>query len=125
MKHNIYLAGAAVLLLSGCAMKTKILDTTAISMTRTNLKAGEKLQETGPVTGNFCMDSFNQKGSIGLLDESVKSAQTQYNVDYILNASFWQEGSCISVEGTGAKVVTGSVAGQPAASPGKRKGTTR
>jgi hypothetical protein len=92
-------------LLAGCAMRQKVLDATAISMTHTQLSEGEKLQETGPVTGKFCTDMGNDKGSIGLIDESVKVAQKTHNVDYILNASFWNEGSCMSVEGTGAKVV--------------------
>ncbi|MGE3681819.1 MAG: hypothetical protein AB7G93_08845 [Bdellovibrionales bacterium] len=103
-------------------MKTKILDTPAISMTHTNLKQGDKLQETGPVTGTFCPDTFGDKGSIGLLDESVKAAQTQHSVDYILNASFWREGNCISVEGTGAKIA--SLNNTPA-SPSSGTGKTR
>lgn len=96
---------ASLVLLGGCAMKTKVLDTAAISMTKTGLQPGESLQETGPVTGEFCADTFSQRGNFGFLDESVKKAQEQFNVDFILNAAFWQQGNCISVEGTGAKVV--------------------
>ncbi len=103
MKHFLFLAISCVLV-SACAMKTKILDTAAVSMTRGPLGQGEKLKETGAVTGRFCPNSFGDKGSIGLIDESVKSAQAENNVDYLLNASFWHEGSCISVEGTGARI---------------------
>lgn len=121
MKNAIQLASVvlALAILPGCVMKTKILDTAAISMTRTTLGEGEKLKETGPVTGQFCAKTFDDKGSIGLLDESVKSAQTQYGIDYITNATFWQEGQCITVEGTGAKVV--AAAAPPAAAPNKKK----
>lgn len=106
--RNLLFALTALLMLSGCAMRTKILDTQAISTTHFNLKDGEKLQEIGPVTGKFCPDTFGDKGSIGLVDESVKSAQQKYQVDWILNASFWRSASCIELEGTGAKVVAGN-----------------
>ena len=107
---NTYLLIAALALLAGCAMRTKILDAPAISMTQMNVPAGEKLQETGPVTGKFCPDSMNDKGTIGLLDESVKAAQAQSGVDWILNASFYMEGNCIDVEGTGAKLMASNAA---------------
>ena len=116
--HKLILAAMALIFVSGCAMKTKILDTAAISMTHGSLKEGERLKETGPVTGQFCAKTFDDKGNIGLLDESVKSAQTQAGVDYITNAVFWQEGSCITVEGTGAKVVS---SGAPAPAPTTKK----
>lgn len=122
MKY-LSLALISIIGLGGCAMKTKILDASAISMTHTSLKEGEKLQETGPVTGKFCADTFGDKGQIGLLDESVKAAQTQNKIDYIMNASFWNEGQCISVEGTGAKIV-GSAASTPAAMPNMTTPTT-
>ncbi len=113
--------------LGGCAMKTKILDASAVSMTHMHLKPGESLKETVPVTGKFCADTFGDKGSIGLIDESVKAAQQQFSVDYILNASFWNEGACISVEGTGAKVMASAGATEsapvPAAKPSSKKKT--
>jgi hypothetical protein len=106
MKTKHFLTLAPLIFLAGCAMKTKILDTPAISMTRLHLNEGEKLRETGPVNGKFCPDAFGDKGTIGMIDRSVKDAQDQNGIDYILNASFWTEGTCVSVEGTGAKVVS-------------------
>lgn len=101
------IAIGGLLLLSACAMKTKVMDVAAVSMTKSYMNPGESLKEMGPVTGKFCADQWNDKGSIGLFDESVKAAQTQSGVDYILNASFWREGNCVTVEGTGAKVAGG------------------
>lgn len=124
---NIRIAGvAALLLLSACAMKQKVMDVAAVSMTKNYIPEGGTLKETGPVTGKYCADQWNDKGSIGLFDESVKAAQAQSGVDYILNASFWREGSCMTVEGTGAKVAGGAAptmdapAATPAA-PAKKK----
>lgn len=108
MKHALLLV--AILGLVGCATRTKILDTAAISMTHGSLGDGESLRETGSVEGEFCASTFKDSGSIGMLDESVKSAQKKFGVDFILNATFWTTADCISVEGTGAKVVAGSAA---------------
>lgn len=114
------LAIGGLLLLSACAMKTKVMDVAAVSMTKSYMNPGESLKEMGPVTGKYCADQWNDKGSIGLFDESVKAAQTQSGVDYILNASFWREGSCMTVEGTGAKVAGGSAPAMDAAEPAKK-----
>ena len=91
-----------------CAMKQKIMDAGAVSMTHNALAANESLKETGPVTGQFCPDSFKDKGSIGLIDEAIKNAQETNKVDYIVNASVFHQGNCTLVEGTGAKVVSKS-----------------
>ena len=97
--------------LSACAMKTKILDAGAVSMTRTSLAADQKLQEVGPVTGQFCSDSFHDSGNVGLIDEAVKAAQKQYSVDMITNASFYTTGNgCMMVEGTGQKIISANTA---------------
>jgi hypothetical protein len=115
MKNFNFALVLASLILSGCVMKTKILDAGAVSMTHQNLKEGETLKETGPVKGEFCADSMHDKGNIGLLDEAIKNAQTQNNVDYITNASFYTNGQgCISVEGTGNTVITASAEAVPA-----------
>ncbi len=88
-----------------CAMRQKVLDTSAISMTHDSLKPGTELMTKGPVKAEFCSDAFKDKGDIGLMDEAVKKAQADNQVDYIMNASFWSTGGCMVVEGEGAKVV--------------------
>ncbi len=117
---NLIMLMAAVAVLGGCAMKTKVLDAAAVSMTHYNLKEGESLQETGAVTGEFCTDMQNGKGTVGLFDEAIKNAQTQSGVDFILNASFWSTGKCVSVEGTGAKIVGSSGGGSSTPAPAKK-----
>lgn len=89
--------------LSACAVKQKVLDASAVSMTQFNLKEGEKLTEMGQVEGNFCADS-SHRGSLGLMDEAIKNAQKKSNSDFILNATFYVTGQCMSVEGTAAKI---------------------
>lgn len=115
--QNVIAVGAGLVLTAGCASRTKVLDASAVSMTRTSLGPGESLRETGPVAGKFCPDSFGDKGTIGLIDESVKMAQSSGQVDYILNASFWRSASCMEVEGTGAKVVASSATEPSARGP--------
>lgn len=67
----------------------------------------------GPVKAEFCSDSFKDKGDIGLMDEAVKKAQADNQVDYIMNASFWSTGGCMVVEGEGANVVATKTATSP------------
>lgn len=100
---KIFALIAVTLMLGACAMKQKVLDASAVSMTHTAVPDGKTLEEVGPVKGTFCTDS-SQKGSYGLMDESVKDAQKTAKVDFIVNASFFQENRCMTVEGTGARI---------------------
>lgn len=95
-----------LLVAAACASKQKIMDVPVVSMTHDHLPEHKRLQETGPVTGKYCQDTFGDKGSFGLFDEAVKSAQTQGSIDFITNASFFREGGCVSVEGTGQKLIS-------------------
>lgn len=110
---TLKLASILILLgsLSACVMKTKVLDAGAVSMTHSSLAPGQKLHEVGPVTGQFCTNTFSDKGNIGLIDSAVKSAQSKYSVDFITNASFYTDGNgCMSVEGTGQKIISSNEA---------------
>ncbi len=95
-----------VAFLVSCAHKVKVMNAAAVSMTHDSVRPGETLSPMGPVSGEFCPDTRNDQGSIGLFDEAVKNAQSKSQVDFIMNASFWAAGTCISVEGDGAKVVS-------------------
>jgi hypothetical protein len=102
---KLVLFAIAALALSGCQMKQKVMDASIVSMTYTSLPTDAKLADAGPVSGKFCADSFNDKGSIGLFDEAVKSAQTTHKIDFITNATFWRdEHGCILLEGTGQRL---------------------
>lgn len=103
---NIILLSVIAVMTTACATRSKILDTQGVSMTKAGLDKGQKVKPMGAVDGKFCMNSFNDKGELGLMDEAVKDAQTKSGADYITDASFWLEGSnCVVVEGTGQKVV--------------------
>lgn len=93
------------MLLGACAVKQKVLDASAVSMSKSYVPKGKSLKEMGDVTGQFCTDS-SHKGSMGLMDETIKDAQRRSKVDFIINASFFRKGSCMMVEGTGAKLVS-------------------
>lgn len=105
MKKLIIVSLALSFLSVGCAMRTKILDASMVSMTRPSLAPNEKVTEKGPVSGRFCPDMSNDRGSKGLIDMSVRAAQEQNKVDFISNVSLWAEGNgCVAVEGTGLVV---------------------
>ena len=99
------LIASFIILASGCAHKVTIMQANAVSMTKRNLSKGEKLTMTGPVNAKFCPESFKASSgeTMGLIDEAVKAAQEQNNVDFIINATIFAEGGCYGVEGDGAK----------------------
>lgn len=108
---NLFLLIFIGVLGASCASRVKVMDVSIVSMTQSFLPTSAKLQEKGPVTGTFCSDSGKDRGSIGLFDEAIKSAQTQNSVDFITNVSFWRdEKGCIILEGTGQKILTASAA---------------
>ena len=103
-KSQIILSLAAVAFLGGCAMKTKILDAGAVSMKHAHMPENAKMKDIGEVTGEFCTDS-SQEGQIGLMDEAIKDAQSKSGADFITNVTFYSTGSCVTLEGTGQKLV--------------------
>jgi hypothetical protein len=102
MRKLIFLT--AVLMLTGCAVKQKILDASAVSMTHAHIPAGAKTKDIGAVSGRFCSGD-GDKGEMGLMDEAIKNAQKSSKADFIVNATFTQEGSCMVVDGTGQRIV--------------------
>jgi hypothetical protein len=106
---KLILTSALLFVSSGCAMKQKVMDVSIVSMSRANLPVGATLAEKGEVSGKFCADQWHDKGSIGLFDEAIKRAQKSGHVDFISNASFYREGNCVTVEGTGQKIVLATV----------------
>jgi hypothetical protein len=92
-------------LAGGCSSKQKIMDVSLVSMTHASVPEGARMQEQGPVTGRFCSSLTGDKGSVGLFDEAIKKAQSTSGVDFISNASFWNDSGCVSVEGTGQKLL--------------------
>lgn len=120
---------AIVASLGGCTMKQKILDAGAVSMTHSALQPGDTLREKGPVTGTWCYSS-SDSGTVGMMDETVRNAQKENNVDYITNAAFFvgPKPGCMMVEGTGNMIVsTSSAVTQPSSpeAPIKAKPATK
>lgn len=95
---------AIMFLASSCAMKQRILNASAVSMTKYSTKKKAKVEEAGEVTGEFCADSTGDSGTIGLLDEAIKDAQNKSGADYITNAIFYSKGNCVMVEGMAMKI---------------------
>ena len=95
---------------ASCASRVKVLDASAVSMTHTSLEPGQNLVEIGDVEGEFCSDTWNDKGSIGLIDMAVQDAQKKTGADWITNAAFWRSGSCMVVTGTGKKLAAAPAA---------------
>lgn len=109
MRSLIVVLALGSIFLSACATKVKVLDASSISMTHFHLNEGEKLRETGPITGKFCPDAFKDKGNVGLIDQATMAAQEQNQVDFITNVSIWRESTgCLLIDGTGQKVVRAS-----------------
>lgn len=79
-------------------------------MTQHSKNEGDSLQEMGPVTGEFCANSFSDQGALGLVDEATKKAQSS-GADVITNASVWTNGGgCVTVEDQGHKIVKAAAA---------------
>lgn len=115
----------------GCANKTKLIDVYAISTTYSSVPNNKILQEIGPVKNQNCVQSFTKANSTsgtknisnGLFDEAIIGAQTKLNADFILHAKLYQDGSCFTVEGTAAKLITiqSLQISQPASLPKKTR----
>jgi hypothetical protein len=102
---NLFILIAMTIIFSSCASsRQKILDTSAVSMTKISLEKNQKLNPIGPVTGRYCKGTSQKNGEYGLMDEVINDAQTKSGADYITEVSFWLEGGCIVLEGTGQKI---------------------
>jgi hypothetical protein len=84
---------------SSCAHKVRLLDASAVSMTKKHGVKGVKAADKGAANGEACYDS-SASGTIGLMDNAIKAAQKSSGADYIADATFYAKGSCVTVEGT-------------------------
>jgi len=108
MINSKFVLIAVSLTLGACTIKQKVMDVPMVSGTYTHLPDDAKLRESGPVKGHLCARSVKDKGSVGLFDEAIKAVQAESGADFISDASFFREGSCISIEGIGQKIVRDS-----------------
>jgi hypothetical protein len=91
---------------TSCAMKQRVLNASAVSMSDYSMKKGYVLQEMGEVSGEFCAEPGFGSSSTGLMDEAIKNAQTKKKgSQFIMNATFYKKANCMIVEGEAAKAV--------------------
>ena len=104
MKKLLWLA---VFCLVSCGSKqVKVLDATWTSMKHPMPPAPEqKLVRVANVETEYCVDSWT--GTYGLMDEAVKKAERDYDIDYIKFPSFSQSMGkrCAQVTGEGFRMV--------------------
>ena len=98
----------AMFAMSACSTSTvKVLDANWTSMKHAMPPASnQKLVLVSKVQSEYCLDSWGGSGSFGLMDEAVKKAETQYEIDYIKYPAFTQSvgKSCVQVSGEGYRV---------------------
>lgn len=87
-----------LIFLGACAApKKKILDATWVSMRSSTPPVEANLVKVGNVQNEYCAKEWT--GHYGLIDEVTKKAQDDYRADYIKNASYTANMSCISIYG--------------------------
>jgi hypothetical protein len=104
---NIILMLIAVFALSACGSRTvKVLDANWTSMKHAMPPApGAKLMKIANVQTEYCLNSWS--GSFGLMDEAVKKAENDYNIDYVKYPAFTQTVGqfCVQLAGEGYRIV--------------------
>lgn len=106
MKIKI-LMSICLVAVGGCASRYTVLSTPMVSMTKYSYTDG-KLNEVGPVSERFCRGEqplSSRTHDVGLIDEVTLKAQNAQGADYIGNAVYSIEGSCMVLEGTAYKKV--------------------
>ena len=98
---TLFSVAAAVALTTACSTKVALLDVAYVSSKRTKIdtEAGEKV---GFVESERVC--FGENG-LGLMETAVENALTiaGQGASYLKNASFSQDGSCVSVSGDAYK----------------------
>jgi hypothetical protein len=94
--------------MSACSTQTvKVLDANWTSMKHPMPPApNQQLVLVSKIQTEYCLASFGPSGFFGLMDEAVKKAETQYEIDYIKYPAFTQSvgKSCVQVSGEGYRV---------------------
>lgn len=94
-------------LLTACAGRTvKVLDANWTSMKHAMPPApGDKLTRIAKIQTEYCLNAWS--GSYGLMDEAVKKAELDYDIDYVKYPAFTQTigQACVQLSGEGYRVV--------------------
>ena len=106
MRMAIFCALVSPFVFVGCASRQALFTMPSVSMTETAPVRSKMGTELGPVSTSFCSgdQATSAKGnSVGLIDEVIAKAQKEKNASFIKNAQFFQNGSCIELEGVAVK----------------------
>ena len=105
---KLMICASLLVMIAGCATRSPLLSTPAVSMTQDSVPKGSTAKNLGPVTSRYCYgdEATTRKGdTVGLMDEVIMKAQEEKKASYIANANFSYEGtSCIVLEGDAMKV---------------------
>jgi hypothetical protein len=95
-----------VAMCSGCAHQFELMKANAVSMKHRDLPKGAKLVKVAEVSSRYCYDSFKSHSGkdIGLMDEVIKAAEKEHNLDFIIHPIFSIDGKCMIVEGEGVRI---------------------
>lgn len=94
------------LFLTGCAIQYDLMKAHAVSMKHYHLPDNAKLVKVADVNSKYCIKDFKVSNgkSIGILDEAIKAAEKEYDIDFITNAIFRAQGKCVIVIGDGVRI---------------------
>lgn len=105
MKTNLPLL-TLVVTLGGCAGRVLVLQAPVISMSKTDIPAGMKMAELGDVNETWCTKEEpmqpEKDGSknYGMIDQAImKATDNGKKGDFITDARFYQDVSCMNVQG--------------------------
>lgn len=107
MKNIIYLPIVCVALSACVGRPVKILDGTWTSMRhQMPPTSDQKIMRISNIQIEYCVNAWS--GSYGLMDEVVKKAESDYDIDYVKYPAFSQiigKANCIQLAGEGYKLV--------------------
>lgn len=102
---RLLLAITFVLIGAGCAHQYDLMKANAVSMKHRSLPANATLVKVADVESRYCMKNDKHSGiDIGLMDEAIKAAEAEHNIDFIQHATFRADGKCVIVTGDGMRI---------------------
>lgn len=102
--------------LAGCASKVLILQSPIVSMKKADAGAQKELAPAAAVNEKWCATDKpvvpNDDGSkhYGMIDQVIWKAHKKSRYDFFVNAKFYQQGDCVSMNamGAGAQAAAGN-----------------
>lgn len=102
---RLLIATIIIFISAGCTHQYDIMKANAVSMKHRHLPKGAHLEKVADVSSRYCMKNKSDSGiDIGLMDEAVKAAEQEHNIDFILHPTFRSDGNCVIVTGDGMRI---------------------